>query len=45
MQVAITPGIICITIQNNKTNPVAFGPQVIYTNWATAAGRRILLPT
>jgi hypothetical protein len=24
---------------------VAFSPQANYTNWATAAGRRILMPT
>jgi hypothetical protein len=30
--------------QRTKTNSVAFSPQVNYTNWATATGRRILVP-
>jgi hypothetical protein len=30
---------------NKKTNSVAFSPQANYTDWATATGRRILVPT
>jgi hypothetical protein len=29
---------------NKQTNSVAFNPQAKYTNWATVAGRRILVP-
>jgi hypothetical protein len=32
-------------IFTNKTNSVAFSPQANYTDWATATGRRILVPT
>jgi hypothetical protein len=31
--------------QANKTHSVSFIPQVKYTDWATATGRRILMET
>jgi hypothetical protein len=30
---------------NKQTNSVAFSPKANYTDWSTAAGRRILVPT
>jgi hypothetical protein len=29
----------------NQTNTVAFSPQANYTDWSTATGRRVLVPT
>jgi hypothetical protein len=33
-----------MTIIHKQTNSVAFSPQANYADWATATGRRILVP-
>jgi hypothetical protein len=34
-----------VNIHSNYSNSVAFSSQANYTDWATATGRRILMPT
>jgi hypothetical protein len=36
---------VCVCVCNKQTNSVAFRQQANYTDWATATGQRILVPT
>jgi hypothetical protein len=38
-------GFQMIRLEANKTNSVAFSLQTKYTDWGTATGQRILVPT